>query len=64
MKVEIKEDYFWRFYMNPEGLWGWCLAEYTGYIVRCSGDFFEKRADCVEDARQHGYLSTEDAATH
>ncbi|TKI07864.1 hypothetical protein [Martelella alba] len=45
----------WRFYTNRQGQWGWCQAEHSGYIVRCSTRFFQFRRDCIHDAEQHGY---------
>lgn len=53
--ISIKPEYLWRFYLNKEELWEWCLLEHTGYVLLNSASSFLCRKTCVNDAKHYGY---------
>jgi hypothetical protein len=36
--------------------WSWCARDHAGKVVMSSGEVFENREDCIEDAMRKGYV--------
>ena len=50
-------DYEWQFKEAQPGGWDWvCLDRATRIVIKVSDRTFEQLYDCVEDAKQHGYV--------
>lgn len=45
----------WEFYTDAQGQWRWRRIAVNGRIVGASSQGYTNRADCVENARRHGY---------
>lgn len=45
----------WEFFKGSDGLWWWRRIAPNGRIVGGSTEGYVNRADCVENARRHGY---------
>ena len=45
----------WDFYKDNKGEWRWTRKARNGRIVGSSSEGYKNRADCVQNARRHGY---------
>lgn len=45
----------WEIYKDHEGHWRWIRSSSNGNIVGISTDGCTNKADCEENARQHGW---------
>lgn len=45
----------WEIYQDASGEWRWRRTASNGRIVGSSSQGYKNRADCIENARRHGY---------
>ena len=45
----------WAIYKDPKGQWRWKRTASNGRQVGASTEGYKNQADCVANARRHGY---------
>jgi len=45
----------WEFYKDNRGEWRWRRIAPNGKIVGASSEGYKNKADCIANARRHGY---------
>lgn len=45
----------WEFYQEAQNLWRWRRTTSNGRIVGASSQGYANKADCIENAKRHGY---------
>lgn len=48
----------WEFYTDSRGDWRWRRVASNGREVGASTEGYRNRADCVANARRHGYTGS------
>ena len=48
----------WEFYKDAREEWRWRRTAPNGAIVGASSEGYKNRADCVANARRHGYTGS------
>ncbi len=50
----------WYFYHNGPQAWRWDAVGQDGDVIKQAERVFSSRADCVSDAKVHGYCAAEE----
>ena len=53
----------WSIYADKDGKWHWELLDAHARALAHCARGFEKRDDCLADARRHGYTGEHDGPT-
>lgn len=59
LKTNVMATDVWLIYQNPTTkLWRWRRTASNGEIVGASTESYKNRAECVANAKRHGYTGT------
>jgi len=53
----------WHFFRLESGMWQW-EQEADGQTIQCAEQSFADKAQCIADARRHGFGESPGAAAH